>query len=240
MEAMDDYTSNQRNTGESASILLDVSVMELDQEDHHNAQEDHEYDSLDELLTDTEPDVSSEGPLPDLPGPSQSQELEDIITIDDEEERDPSAEDEIMILGDQAAAQILDNSDSPIDRFSTVVRSHDEATGSTWHTPSVNRNETTIDLTKSDSPLTDKVKAAGSSSNGGSKVPQDASSREPLTCPVCLESYVVLSKENVKLLHLKCGHVCCGPCLQETLKRRPVCPVCRAEVRRGEPSQLFL
>jgi len=233
-------TFNQRNTGEIASVLLDVSVIELDQEDHDD-QEDQEGNDLGDgppILTDS--DVSSEGPLPDLPGTSQYQELEDIITIDDEEDRDPSAEDEIMILGDEAAAQILDHSESLNDRFSAVVRSLDEATGNTWHTPSVNRNDTTIDLTKSDSPLTVRLKAAGSSSNGGSKVPQDAPSREPLTCPVCLESYVVLSKGNVKLMHLKCGHVCCGPCLQETLKRRPVCPICRADVRRGEPRQLFI
>lgn len=247
-------SSNQRNTGEGASVL-DVSVIELDREDQED-QEDHHQPS-DGPLALIESDVSSEGPLPNLPGPSSTQEyrvfgmymedfrrriseLEEIITIDDEEDQDQSAEDDVMILGDQADPRALDNSASLNDGFSAVDRSLNEASGSTLHTPSQNRSNTTIDLTRSDSPLTDKVRAAGSSSTGGDalEVSQDTLSHVP-HCPICLESYVTLVKGNVKLLSLVCGHMSCGPCLQESLKRRPACPICRAEVRRGEPRKVI-
>ena len=199
-------SSNQRNTGESASVL-DVSVIELDREDQED-QEDH-HQLADRPPTLIESDVSSEGPLPNLPGPSSTQtymedirrrisELEEIITIDDEEEQDQSAEDDVMILGDQADPQVIDNSASLNDGFSAVDRSLNEAMGSTLHTPSQNRSNTTIDLTRSDSPLTDKVKAAGSSSTGGAalEVSQDTPSHEP-HCPICLESYVTLVKGKI-------------------------------------------
>ena len=196
----------QRNTGESASVL-DVSVIELDREDQEDQEDHHQLADGPPALI--ESDVSSEGPLPNLPGPSSTQtymedirrrisELEEIITIDDEEEQDQSAEDDVMILGDQADPQVLDNSASLNDGFSAVDRSLNEAMGSTLHTPSQNRSNTTIDLTKSDSPLTDKVKAAGSSSTGGAalEVSQDTPSHEP-HCPICLESYVTLVKGRI-------------------------------------------
>lgn len=247
-------SSNQRNTGESASVL-DVSVIELDREDQEDQEDHHQLADGPQALI--ESDVSSEGPLPNMPGPSSTQtyrvfgmymedlrrrisDFEEIITIDDEEEQDQSAEDDVMILRDQADPQVLDNSASLNDGFSAVDRSLNEASGSTLHTPSQNRSNTTIDLTRSDSPLTDKVKAAGSSSTGGAalEVSQDTPSHEP-HCPICLESYVTLVKGNVKLLSLVCGHMSCGPCLQESLKRRPACPICRAEVRRGEPRKVI-
>ena len=199
-------SSNQRNTGESASVL-DVSVIELDREDQEDQEDHHQLADGPPALI--ESDVSSEGPLPNLPGPSSTQtymedirrrisELEEIITIDDEEEQDQSAEDDVMILGDQAGPQVLNNSASLNDGFSAVDRSLNEAMGSTLHTPSQNRSNTTIDLTKSDSPLTDKVKAAGSSSTGGAalEVSQDTPSHEP-HCPICLESYVTLVKGKI-------------------------------------------
>ena len=201
-------SSNQRNTGESASVLY-VSVIELDREDQEDQEDHHQLADGPPALI--ESDVSSEGPLPNLPGPSSTQtymedirrrisELEEIITIDDEEEQDQSAEDDVMILGDQADPQVLDNSASLNDGFSAVDRSLNEAMaiGSTLHTPSQNRSNTTIDLTKSDSPLTDKVKAAGSSSTGGAalEVSQDTPSHEP-HCPICLESYVTLGKGRI-------------------------------------------
>lgn len=241
-------SSNRRNTGESASVL-DVSVIELDREDQED-QEDH-HQLADGPSAQIESDVTNEGPLPNVPGPSSTQtymedirrrisELEEIITIDDEEEQDQSPEDDVMILGDQSDPQVPDNLASLNDGFSAVDRSLNEAMGNTLHTPSQNRSNTTIDLTKSDSPLTDKVKAAGSSSTGGAALEgsQDTPSHEP-HCPICLERYVTLVKGNVKLLSLVCGHMSCGPCLQESLKRRPACPICRAEVRRGEPRKVI-
>ena len=100
-----------------------------------------------------------------------------------------SVEDDIVILGDQVADQI-DISDW------RVVRPLNDAMGNSWHTPSVNRNDTTIDLA---SPRKDNVKAAGSSTTACSalEVPQDAPSLEPLTCPICLESIIALSKGRI-------------------------------------------
>jgi len=180
-------------------------------------------------------DNSSSGPLP-LPGPSQVQtEMLDVITIDDEEDPGQSSDEDIMIFSPSphphAAAQDTNTLDSLND-----------ASNNPHHMPPENENNTTIDLTNSDSPLPNKVKAAGSSSNASS-VPESspvAFSPEPLTCPVCFESYVALCKGNVKIWFLECGHVFCGPCLQECLRRRQQCPVCRASVRRGDPRQLFL
>lgn len=220
-----DYDANQRNAEESASVLLDVSVIELDQE------ENELDDSPPPALTESEAEVSSDGSLSYLsipPGNTQTA-LEDVITIDDEEERDLTAEDDIMILGDQVTAEDISNPDSLAEDMS--------------NTPSANRNDTTIDLTMAESPvIAEKVKTVESSSNAGfvPKASPDVPSREPLTCPICFESYIALSKENVKLLILKCGHVCCGPCLQETLQRRLQCPICRAGVRRGDLRQIFL
>jgi len=178
-------------------------------------------------------DISSSGPS-SLPGPSQLQtEMEDVITIDDEEDPGQSFDEDIMIFSPspQPAAQDTNNLDFPND-----------ASNNPWHMPSENENDTTIDLTNSDSPLSSKVKTAGSSSNASS-IPESSSvapSRDPLTCPICFESYVALCKGNVKIWFLDCGHVFCGPCLQECLRRRQQCPVCRAGVRSGDPRQLFL
>ena len=174
-----DYDANPGNAEGSASVLLDVSVIELDQE------ENELDDSPPPALTDSEGEVSSDGSrsYPSIPPGTTQTVLEDVITIDDEEDRDPSAEDDIMILGDQVAAQDISNPDSV-----TEARSN---------TPSVNRNDTTIDLTMAESPIiAEKVKTVESSSNAGF-VPEaspDVPSREPLTCPICFESYIALSK----------------------------------------------
>ena len=174
-----DYDANPGNAEGSAGVLLDVSVIELDQE------ENELDDSPPPALTDSEAEVSSDGSrsYPSIPSGTTQTVLEDVITIDDEEDRDPSAEDDIMILGDQVAAQDISNPDSV-----TEARSN---------TPSVNRNDTTIDLTMAESPIiAEKVKTVESSSNAGF-VPEaspDVPSREPLTCPICFESYIALSK----------------------------------------------
>merc|ERR1719341_1135873 len=121
-------------------------------------------------------DNSSDGPLP-LPGPSQVQtEMADVITIDDEEDPGQSSDEDIMIFSPSphAAAQDTNTPDSSSDASSNL-----------WQVPSENENNTTIDLTNSDSPLPNKVQAAGSSSNASS-VPESspvAFSPEPLTCP---------------------------------------------------------
>jgi len=267
---------NRMNPSGNARALLDVSVVELDQEDHEIDSSLQDSDPNDLSSIDPHPDevtnesragpssmtvsgvvgritnrmilsqtsrltissdgvdISSSGPS-SLPGPSQIQtEMEDVITIDDEE--DPghqSFDEDIMIFSPspQPATQDTNNLDFPND-----------ASNNPWHMPSENENDTTIDLTNSDSPLSSKVKAAGSSSNASS-IPESSSvapSRDPLTCPICFESYVALCKGNVKIWFLECGHVFCGPCLQECLRRRQQCPVCRAGVRSGDPRQLFL
>jgi len=266
---------NRMNAGGTARANLDVSVIELDQEDHEidSSRQDsnpNDLSSIDPLpgevtnesragpssvtvsgsfnqfmdrirmITDELTNASdgvdnrSLGPLP-LPGHSQllTEMMEDVITIDDEEDPGVSSDEDIMIFSPspQAAAQDTNTPDSLND-----------ASDNPRHMPSENENNTTIDLTYSDSPLSNKVKAAGSSSNASS-VPESSPvnpSREPLTCPICIESYVALCKGNVKIWFLECGHVCCGPCLQECLRRRQQCPVCRAGVRSGAPRQLFL
>ena len=135
-------------------------------------------------------DISSSGPS-SLPGPSQLQtEMEDVITIDDEEDPGQSFDEDIMIFSPspQPAAQDTNNLDFPND-----------ASNNPWHMPSENENDTTIDLTNSDSPLSSKVKTAGSSSNASS-IPESSSvapSRDPLTCPICFESYVALCKGKI-------------------------------------------
>lgn len=265
---------NRMNAGGTASAPLDVSVIELDQEDHeidssrqHSNPNDlssidplpgemtnesragpssvtvsgsfhqiHQF--MDRMITDELTNASdsldnrSLGPLP-LPGHLQllQTEMEDVITIHDEEDTGESSDEDIMIFSPspQAAAQDTNTPDSLND-----------ASDNPRHMPSENENNTTIDLTNSDSPLSNKVKAAGSNA---SSVPESSPvnpSRDPLTCPICIESYVALCKGNVKIWFLECGHVCCGPCLQECLRRRQQCPVCRAGVRSGAPRQLFL
>jgi len=271
---------NRMNAGGNARALLDVSVIELDQEDHEiDSSRQHsnpnDLSSIDPLpgemtnesragpssvtvsgsfdrfmdrirmtttdrirmitdeLTNASDGVDNRS-LGPLPGPSQLQtDMEDVITIDDEEDPGQSSDEDIMIFSPspQAAAQDTNTQDSLND-----------ASDNPRHMPSENDNNNTIDLTNSDSPLSNKVKAAGSSSNASS-VPESSPvnpSREPLTCPICIESYVALCKGNVKIWFLECGHVCCGPCLQECLRRRQQCPVCRAGVRSGAPRQLFL
>jgi len=260
---------NPMNAGGNARALLDVSVIELDQEDHEidssrqnsNPNDLYSFDPLpgemtnesragpssmtvsgvvDRItnrmipsqisgLTNSSGGIgnSSSGPLP------VQTEMADVITIDDEEDPGQSSDEDIMIFSPSphAAAQDTNTPDSSND-----------ASNNLWHMPSENENNTTIDLTNLDSPLPNKVKAAGSSSNASS-VPESspvAFSPEPLTCPVCFESYVALCKGNVKIWFLECGHVFCGPCLQECLRRRQQCPVCRAGVRSGDPRQLFL
>jgi len=266
---------NQMNAGGNARAPLDVSVIELDQEDQEidssrqnsNPNDLSSNDHLPSEMTNESRagpssasgvahritnrmnpsqtsrltnsaggiDNSSSGPFP-LPGPGPSQvqtEMADVITIDDDEAPGQSSDEDIMIFSPSphAAAQDTNTPDSSND---TSNNPH--------HMPPENENDTTIDLTNSDSPLPNKVKAAGSSSNASS-VPESsqvAFSREPLTCPICFESYVALCKGNVKIWHLECGHVFCGPCLQECLRRRQQCPVCRADVRSGDPRQIFL
>ena len=138
-------------------------------------------------------DNRSPGPLP-LPGHSQLQtDMEDVITIDDEEDPGQSSDEDIMIFSPspQVAAQDTNTPDSLND-----------ASDNPRHMPSENENNTTIDLTNSDSPLSNKVKAAGSSSNASS-VPESSPvnpSREPLTCPICIESYVALCKGKIIII----------------------------------------
>lgn len=275
-EAVVRENRNQMNAGGTDRALLDVSVIELDQEDHENdSSRQHSNPSdlssidplpgemtnesragpssvtvsgsfdqfMDRMITDELTNASdgvdnhnhSLGPLP-LPGHLQLlTEMEDVITIDDEEDPGESSDEDIMIFSPspQVAAQDTNTPDS---------LNENDASDNPRQMPSENENNTTIDLTNSDSPLSNKVKAAGSSSNARS-VPESSPvnpSREPLTCPICIESYVALCKGNVKIWFLECGHVCCGPCLQECLRRRQQCPVCRASVRSGAPRQLFL
>jgi len=215
---LDDHPAQSNNGGGSLSVLLDDSVIELNQEDHQSGSSPPPLTAI---------DLSNEIERP-LQGPSPIQiGSEDVIIIDDEEEREPSNDNDIVFLDLSLDFQ----NDSSVD---------------TQPLPSPSANgtdiDTTIDLTKSDSPFTDKLKPirSSSSSNSVPETLQEAPTRDPLTCPICFESYVDLSKESVKLLMLGCGHVCCGPCVEACLERRLQCPICRAEVRRGEPRQLFI
>ena len=227
---------NRMIAGGNSRALLDVSVIELDQEDHEIDNSRSRQDSNPNDLSSSEPLPgemtyesragfssmtvsgvvdritnrmilsqtsrltnasdgaynSSSGLVP-LQGPSQLQtEMVDVITIDDEEDPGQSSDEDIMILSPspQASAQDTNSPDSLND-----------ASDNPQHMPSAseNVNNTTIDLTNLDTPLSNKVKAAGSSSNVRS-VPESSPvnpSREPLTCPICFESYVALCKGKI-------------------------------------------
>ena len=211
---------NQMNAGGNARALLDVSVIDSNPNDLSSSEPlpgEMTYESragfssmtvsgvVDRItnrmilsqtsrLTNASDGAynSSSGLVP-LQGPSQLQtEMVDVITIDDEEDPGQSSDEDIMIFSPspQASAQDTNSPDSLND-----------ASDNPQHMPSAseNVNNTTIDLTNLDTPLSNKVKAAGSSSNVRS-VPESSPvnpSREPLTCPICFESYVALCKGKI-------------------------------------------
>ena len=49
-------------------------------------------------------------------------------------------------------------------------------------------------------------------------------------CPVCFDSYKKILEEHRHIVIPPCGHPICCNCCDETLRRKPECPCCRADV----------
>ena len=59
-----------------------------------------------------------------------------------------------------------------------------------------------------------------------------------LSCPICME--LMGTQENVPIVLSPCGHSICGACYANLLKySNRSCPICRAQIREGTPSQII-
>lgn len=50
---------------------------------------------------------------------------------------------------------------------------------------------------------------------------------QKMDCPVCMESFLTLIKNGVKIMSTVCGHIFCEVCLFNSIKSNRKCPACR-------------
>ena len=76
-------------------------------------------------------------------------------------------------------------------------------------------------------------------------VPQHPPSPPPreqpiISCLVCMDSVGTIKETNRTLCSTVCGHVFCSTCMEEAVKRRKQCPVCRKKLTKKQYHPLFI
>ncbi|XP_068205855.1 uncharacterized protein [Palaemon carinicauda] len=67
------------------------------------------------------------------------------------------------------------------------------------------------------------------------------SPEEPtFACSICLDSVKTIQSSSRNLCSTVCGHVFCSDCLQEALKKKKECPMCRRKLGKKQYHPLFL
>lgn len=60
------------------------------------------------------------------------------------------------------------------------------------------------------------------------------------SCTICLDSVKTIQSSSRNLCSTVCGHVFCSDCLQEALKKKKECPMCRKRLGKKQYHPLFL
>jgi len=55
----------------------------------------------------------------------------------------------------------------------------------------------------------------------------DSPSHTKLNCPICMDDFSAIVKDNRQLMSTNCGHVFCSTCLKAAVKTQKKCPTCR-------------
>ncbi|XP_042217138.1 uncharacterized protein LOC121862861 isoform X2 [Homarus americanus] len=76
-------------------------------------------------------------------------------------------------------------------------------------------------------------------------VPQAPPSPPPpeqptISCLVCLDSLATIQNTSRTLCSTVCGHVFCSACIEEVVKQRKQCPVCRKKLTKKQYHPLFI
>ncbi|XP_045132352.1 uncharacterized protein LOC123516776 isoform X2 [Portunus trituberculatus] len=71
--------------------------------------------------------------------------------------------------------------------------------------------------------------------------PSPPSREQPIvSCLVCLDSAGTIKETSRTLCSTVCGHVFCSTCLEEAVKRKKQCPVCRKKLTKKQYHPLFI
>lgn len=61
-----------------------------------------------------------------------------------------------------------------------------------------------------------------------------------ISCLVCLDSAGTITETGRTLCSTVCGHLFCSTCMEEVVKRKKQCPVCRKKVTKKQYHPLFI
>ncbi|XP_045606887.2 uncharacterized protein [Procambarus clarkii] len=61
-----------------------------------------------------------------------------------------------------------------------------------------------------------------------------------ISCLVCLDSLATIQNSSRSLCSTVCGHVFCSSCIEEVVKQRKQCPVCRKKLTKKQYHPLFI
>lgn len=80
---------------------------------------------------------------------------------------------------------------------------------------------------------------SSSAATGGDdlKKKPDGDARE---CGICFRDLEEVKRNDEAIHTTPCGHVYCNECLQESLRRNPVCPSCRSRVLPDQTLRIYL